>query len=67
MRTAHGRVRRAISAVAMGRAVVVVDDRRPGLPGFRAADSATPAMLAFTVRHTSGYVRRPYRPPTATG
>ena len=57
MRTAHGRVRRAISAVAMGRAVVVVDETAAQGYLVFAADSATPAMLAFTVRHTSGYVR----------
>ncbi|WP_059021391.1 3,4-dihydroxy-2-butanone-4-phosphate synthase [Mycobacterium sp. M26] len=57
MRTAHGRVRRAISAVAMGRAVVVVDETAAQGYLMYAADAATPALLAFTVRHTSGYVR----------
>lgn len=57
MRTAHGRVRRAISAVAMGRAVVVVDEVAAQGYLMYAADAATPALLAFTVRHTSGYVR----------
>ena len=57
MRTAHGRVRRAVSAVAMGRAVVVVDETATQGYLMYAADAATPALLAFTVRHTSGYVR----------
>ncbi len=57
MRTAHGRVRRAVSAVATGRPAVVVDETvEQGYVVF-AADAATPALLAFTVRHTSGYVR----------
>ncbi|WP_319435964.1 3,4-dihydroxy-2-butanone-4-phosphate synthase [Mycobacterium sp. RTGN5] len=57
MRTSHGRVRRAVSAVATGRPVVVVDDvEAQGYVVF-AADAATPELLTFTVRHTSGYVR----------
>lgn len=56
MKTADGRVRRAISAMAAGRPVVLVDDAGEGYLVF-AADAATPEILAFTVRHTSGYVR----------
>ncbi|MCX2932535.1 3,4-dihydroxy-2-butanone-4-phosphate synthase [Mycobacterium sp. CVI_P3] len=57
MRTVHGRVRRAISAVATGRPVVVVDEAvAQGYLVF-AADAATPELLTFTVRHTSGYIR----------
>lgn len=57
MRTTHARVRRAIAAVSAGRPVVVVDElTRDGYLVF-AADAATPALMAFTVRHTSGYVR----------
>jgi 3,4-dihydroxy 2-butanone 4-phosphate synthase/GTP cyclohydrolase II len=52
-------VRRAIAAVAAGRPVVVTDDTARGEQGYvaLAADAATPSLLAFTVRHTSGYVR----------
>ncbi|AKK25712.1 3,4-dihydroxy-2-butanone-4-phosphate synthase [Mycobacterium sp. EPa45] len=57
MRTAHGRVRRAIAAVATGRCCIVVDDsENQGYLVF-AADAATPQLLTFTVRHTSGYIR----------
>jgi 3,4-dihydroxy 2-butanone 4-phosphate synthase/GTP cyclohydrolase II len=57
MRTSHGRVRRAVSAVATGRPVVVVDDvEAQGYVVF-AADAATRELLTFTVRYTSGYVR----------
>lgn len=57
MRTTHARVRRAIAAVTAGRPVVVVDEvARDGHLVF-AADAATPKLMAFTVRHTSGYVR----------
>jgi 3,4-dihydroxy 2-butanone 4-phosphate synthase/GTP cyclohydrolase II len=56
MRTADVRVRRAIAAVGAGRPVVVSDDAGQGYLVF-AAEAATPTLLAFTVRHTSGYVR----------
>jgi len=56
MRTADVRVRRAIAAVKAGRPVVVADDAGQGHLVF-AAEAATPTLLAFTVRHTSGYVR----------
>ena len=56
MKTTDVRVRRAVTAVAAGRPVVMVDDAGEGYLVF-AADAATPAMLAFTVRHTSGYIR----------
>lgn len=53
------RVRRAIAAVAAGRPVVVADDTAPDNAGYLvfAADAATTKLLAFTIRHTSGYVR----------
>lgn len=57
MKTSHGRVRRAVSAVATARPVVVMDDvEGQGYVVF-AADAATPELLTFTVRHGSGYVR----------
>jgi len=59
MRTTDTRVRRAIAAVAAGRPVVVTTDAAHHNEGYlvSAADAATPKLLAFTVRHTSGYVR----------
>lgn len=59
MRTTDTRVRRAIAAVAAGRPVVVTDDTAHDNDGHLvfAADAATPKLLAFTIRHTSGYVR----------
>ncbi len=59
MRTTDVRVRRAITAIAAGRPVVVTDDTARGEQGYvmLAAEAATPGLLAFTVRHTSGYVR----------
>ena len=59
MRTTDVRVRRAITAIAAGRPVVVTGDTMRGEQGYvaLAADAATPGLLAFTVRHTSGYVR----------
>jgi 3,4-dihydroxy 2-butanone 4-phosphate synthase/GTP cyclohydrolase II len=56
MRTADVRVRRAITAVGAGHPVVVIDDVGQGHLVF-AAEAATAKLLAFTVRHTSGYVR----------
>ncbi len=52
------RVRQALAAVASGRAVVVVDDADRENEGdlIFAASCATPALVAFTVRHTSGFV-----------
>ena len=55
MKTTDLRVRRAITAMAAGRAVVVTDETE-GHVVF-AAEAATTALLAFTIRHTSGYVR----------
>jgi len=59
MKTIDVRVRRAIAAVAKGRPIVVTDDAAQGHEGYVtfAAEAATPKLLAFTVRHTSGYVR----------
>ncbi|MEV0679501.1 bifunctional 3,4-dihydroxy-2-butanone-4-phosphate synthase/GTP cyclohydrolase II [Actinosynnema sp. NPDC050436] len=51
-------IERAIAAVAEGRAVVVVDDEDRENEGdlIFAAEKATPELLAFMVRYTSGYV-----------
>src|SRR5215831_14670260 len=51
-------VERAISDIAAGRAVVVVDDADRENEGdiIFAASKATPALLAFTIRHTSGVI-----------
>jgi 3,4-dihydroxy 2-butanone 4-phosphate synthase / GTP cyclohydrolase II len=54
---AGDRVRRAIAAIAAGGAVVVVDDARAHGSLTFAANLATPRLVAFTVRHTSGFVR----------
>jgi len=52
------RVERAIAEVAAGRPVVVVDDADRENEGdiIFAASKATPALLAFTIRHTSGVI-----------
>jgi 3,4-dihydroxy 2-butanone 4-phosphate synthase/GTP cyclohydrolase II len=51
-------IERAIAAVAAGKAVVVVDDEDRENEGdlIFAAEKATPELLAFMVRYTSGYV-----------
>ncbi len=52
------RVRRALDAIAGGHPVVVVDDADREDEGdlIFAAAHATPSLLAFTIRHTSGFV-----------
>ena len=59
VRTTDTRVRRAIAAVAAGRPVVIATDTTHDNEGFLAfaAEAATAKLLAFTVRHTSGYIR----------
>jgi 3,4-dihydroxy 2-butanone 4-phosphate synthase/GTP cyclohydrolase II len=54
---AGDRVRHAIAAMGAGRPVVVVDDARSHGSLTFAASLATPRLVAFTVRHTSGFVR----------
>ena len=51
-------VERAIADIAAGKAVVVVDDADREDEGdlIFAAEHATPELIAFTVRHGSGYV-----------
>ena len=57
MKTTDVRVRRAITAMAAGQPVVVTGDSDSDGCLVLAADAATPGLLAFMVRHTSGYVR----------
>ncbi len=47
----------ALKAIAAGRPVVVVDDADRENEGdlVFAADAATPELLAFMIRHTSGW------------
>jgi 3,4-dihydroxy 2-butanone 4-phosphate synthase / GTP cyclohydrolase II len=55
---AEQRVREALAAVASGQPVVVVDDADRENEGdlIFAASRATPQLVAFTVRHTSGFL-----------
>ncbi len=59
MKTTDVRVCRAITAVAAGHPVVLIDDTAQDSDGYLvfAAEAATPRLLTFTIRHTSGYVR----------
>ncbi|CAM4345120.1 Riboflavin biosynthesis protein RibBA [Mycobacterium basiliense] len=57
MKTTDVRVCRAIAAVAAGRPVVITGDTESDGYLVFAADVASPRLLTFTVRHTSGYVR----------
>jgi 3,4-dihydroxy 2-butanone 4-phosphate synthase/GTP cyclohydrolase II len=54
-------VEEAVAAIAAGRPVVVVDDEDRENEGdlIFAAEMATPELLAFTVRYTSGYICAP--------
>lgn len=56
--TAFREIQRAIADIAAGRPVVVVDDEDRENEGdlVFAAEMATPELLAFMVRYTSGYV-----------
>jgi 3,4-dihydroxy 2-butanone 4-phosphate synthase/GTP cyclohydrolase II len=56
--SAFAGIDRAIAEVAAGRPVIVVDDEERENEGdlIFAAACATPELLAFTVRYTSGYV-----------
>ncbi len=55
---AHDTIEIALEALAAGRMVVVMDDKRRENEGdlILAAEHATPASLAFMVRHTTGIV-----------
>jgi 3,4-dihydroxy 2-butanone 4-phosphate synthase/GTP cyclohydrolase II len=54
-------IERAIADIAAGRAVVVVDDANRENEGdlIFAAEKATPELVAFMVRYTSGYICAP--------
>jgi len=54
-------VERAVAEIAAGRPVVVVDDAERENEGdlVFAAEKATPELLAFMVRHTSGFICAP--------
>jgi 3,4-dihydroxy 2-butanone 4-phosphate synthase / GTP cyclohydrolase II len=56
-----GRIEDAVAAMAAGRPVVVVDDEDRENEGdlIFAAERATPELLAFMVRYTSGYICAP--------
>ncbi|MGW4382237.1 bifunctional 3,4-dihydroxy-2-butanone-4-phosphate synthase/GTP cyclohydrolase II [Kitasatospora sp. NPDC004531] len=51
-------VERAVADLALGRAVIVVDDEDRENEGdlVFAASAATPELMAFTIRHTSGVI-----------
>jgi 3,4-dihydroxy 2-butanone 4-phosphate synthase/GTP cyclohydrolase II len=51
-------IEEAVTAIAAGQAVVVVDDEDRENEGdlIFAAEKATPELMAFTVRHSSGYI-----------
>lgn len=61
MTTSLDTVKSAISAIAAGRAVVVVDDEDRENEGdiIFAAAHATPALMGWTVRHSSGLICMP--------
>lgn len=58
---AAGAVEQAVAAIAAGRPVVVVDDADRENEGdlIFAAERVTPELVAFMVRHTSGYICAP--------
>src|SRR5262249_32018026 len=60
---AMGGIERAIADIAAGRPVIVVDDADRENEGdlIFAAELATPELVAFMVRHTSGYIGVPLR------
>ncbi|MBE1488989.1 bifunctional 3,4-dihydroxy-2-butanone-4-phosphate synthase/GTP cyclohydrolase II [Plantactinospora soyae] len=61
MTTDFGTIEQAVADIAAGRPVVVVDDADRENEGdlIFAADLATPELLAFMVRYTSGYICAP--------
>ena len=65
MSTDFAEIERAIKDIAAGRPVVVVDDEDRENEGdlIFAAEKATPELLAFMVRYTSGYICVPLTEP----
>jgi 3,4-dihydroxy 2-butanone 4-phosphate synthase/GTP cyclohydrolase II len=63
------RARRAISEISAGRPVVLLDDSDDDSGGHLlfAADLASPELVAFTVRHTSGFLCVAMTESDATG
>src|SRR2546423_7885631 len=61
MSGAFGTIEEAVAAIAAGQPVVVVDDADRENEGdlIFAAELATPELMAFMVRHTSGFVCAP--------
>jgi 3,4-dihydroxy 2-butanone 4-phosphate synthase/GTP cyclohydrolase II len=59
-------VERAVADIAAGRAVVVVDDEDRENEGdlIFAASKSTPALMAFTIRYSSGVICVPVTAPT---
>jgi 3,4-dihydroxy 2-butanone 4-phosphate synthase / GTP cyclohydrolase II len=59
--TEFGTIEQAVADIAAGRAVVVVDgpDRENEGDLIFAAEMATPELIAFMVRHTSGFICAP--------
>ncbi|HEX7746668.1 MAG TPA: bifunctional 3,4-dihydroxy-2-butanone-4-phosphate synthase/GTP cyclohydrolase II [Micromonosporaceae bacterium] len=59
--TTFDTIEKAVTELAAGRPVVVVDDEDRENEGdlIFAAEKATPELLAFMVRHTSGYICAP--------
>jgi 3,4-dihydroxy 2-butanone 4-phosphate synthase / GTP cyclohydrolase II len=60
-------IEEAVAAIGAGRAVVVVDDADRENEGdlIFAAELATPELVAFMVRHTSGFICAPLTEPDA--
>ena len=56
--SAFSNIERAVADIAAGKAVIVVDDADRENEGdlIFAAEKATPELLAFMVRYTSGYI-----------
>ncbi|MFI5844129.1 bifunctional 3,4-dihydroxy-2-butanone-4-phosphate synthase/GTP cyclohydrolase II [Catenuloplanes sp. NPDC051500] len=61
MTTGFGTIEQAVAAIAEGRAVIVVDDEDRENEGdlIFAAEKATPELVAFMRRYTSGYICAP--------
>src|SRR5918997_2102932 len=64
-RTIFDPIERAVAEIAAGKAVIVVDDEDRENEGdlIFAAQHATPELVAFMVRYTSGYICVPMAEP----